>query len=178
MASLNNILRWRTIIKVSDIIIRKAICSDALNIHVAHMKSIQEVCSIDHSIDEISAWGNRPFNKEQRIHAINNHFVYVIELENKIEGFLHFTISENKKESYVFGLYLTKKINGIGIGKSLVNIMFDELKRNSVQKINLHSSITAHPFYLKLGFMDSSLMTTVSINQTPIRCIPMEKYIH
>ena len=164
------------IIKVSDLVIRKAIHSDALSIHAAHMKSIQEVCSSDHSIEEISAWGNRPFNKEQRIHAINNHFVYVVELENKIEGFLHFSILENRKESYVFGLYLTKEVNGIGIGKELVNIMFDELKRNEIQNINLHSSITAHPFYLKLGFIDSSLMTTVTINQTPIRCIPMEKY--
>ncbi|MDD4974118.1 MAG: hypothetical protein PHY93_07185 [Bacteriovorax sp.] len=37
-------------------IIRKAEPKDAFGIYTAHMKSIQEVCSRDHSSEEVDAW--------------------------------------------------------------------------------------------------------------------------
>lgn len=158
--------------------IRKATPADALKIHEAHMRSIQEVCSIDHSENEIKAWGYRPFYEDQRIHAINEQFVYVVEIEDQIEGFLHFNILENKTDAYIYGLYLTKKSNGFGLGTKMMNIVFDKCEQNNIHKINLHSTITAHNFYLKMGFADTAPMTTVLINQTPIRCIPMSKNLH
>jgi GNAT superfamily N-acetyltransferase len=153
--------------------IRKAIQEDAFGIHEAHMKSIREVCSQDHSAEEIQAWGGRAFNEAQRVAAILNQNVYVVLFGEKIEGFLHFNIHENKTEAYIFGLYLTKKACGHGLGKALMKILFEECQKNKVQKIELHSTLTAHDFYLKSGFKDSSAMTTVLINQVPVRCIPM-----
>jgi hypothetical protein len=55
--------------------IRRAKPGDAKAIHEAHMKSIQEVCSKDHSFEEISAWGNRPYLEEQRQNSINNDLI-------------------------------------------------------------------------------------------------------
>lgn len=157
--------------------IRQASELDAKAIHEAHMKSIKEVCSIDHTAEEINAWGNRPYREDIRIEAISNQFVYVVEIENTVEGFLHFNILENKTDAYVFGLYLTKNANGHGAGNELIKKLFEICKIRSILKINLHSTITAHKFYLKMGFADTAAMTTVLINQTPIRCIPMAKNI-
>lgn len=158
--------------------IRKAIPTDALGIHEAHMKSIQELCSCDHSEEEIKAWGHRPFSEARRLDAINNHFVFVVEMENQVEGFVEFIFFEkekNIKEVYLYALYLTKKATGCGLGRKLVNIIFEECKKNNLKRLSLSSTITAHSFYQKMGFVDTGPMTTVLFNQTPVRCIPMEK---
>lgn len=155
--------------------IRRARPEDAHAIHIAHMKSIQEVCSRDHSEEEIRAWGGRDFVEEQRLNAINNQFVFVALCDDHIEGFLHFNIDIEKKSAYVFALYLTQKANGQGFGKKLVQILFDECALKDVKQIDLHSTLTAHEFYLKLGFVDSGPMTTVQVNNVQVRCTPMHK---
>lgn len=163
-------------------LIRKARPTDALGIHLAHMKSIQEVCSLDHSVDEVSAWGNRPYDEESRVKAITEECVFVVEKENQIQGYAHFHFLidaeiKSPKEVYIVALYLTKETIGHGIGKKLVEIIIDECKKMNVKKMSLHSTITAHPFYEKLGFLDTAPMTTVVVNHVPVRCTPMEKIL-
>lgn len=157
--------------------IRKAEVGDAEAIHQAHMKSILEVCSKDHTAEEVNGWGRRPYLKEQRIEAITKHYVYVVVIENKIEGFIDFSILENKTEAYVYALYLTEKTIGRGAGKELMRILFDICKKSEVKTIKLHSTITAHEFYRKMGFEDSGPMTCVLVNQVQVRCTPMIKIL-
>lgn len=155
--------------------IRKAELKDAEAIHLAHMLSIQEVCSKEHTEDEINVWGRRPFREEQRHNAILNNIVYVVELENSIEGFLHFNLLDNKKDAYVYGLYLTKKVQGRGVAKKLINILFEICFDNNIEKIDLSSTITAHKFYQKMGFIDNGLLGHVLFGQVKVRCYPMTK---
>lgn len=155
--------------------IRKATPEDAKGIHEAHMLSIQAICSKDHSPEEIRAWGGRPFNESQRVYAIQNQHVWVIEIDNKIEGYGHLRIHDKDglKLAHVMGLYLTPKALGKKFGKSIFNLMLAEAKAQNVEKINLESTLTSHEFYKKLGFYDSGNQMTVEIASTPIRCIPM-----
>lgn len=152
--------------------IRKADSKDAFGIHSAHILSIQEVCSRDHSSEEVAAWGHRPFIKEQRLKAINEQIVYVVIIDEVIEGFVHANIDNGAM--YVFALYITNKALGLGIGRKMMDLLFLECQQQNVTEINLHSTITAHSFYLKLGFVDSAPMTTVIVNNAPVRCTPMK----
>ena len=121
--------------------IRKAQTSDAKNIHEAHMNSIREVCSADHSPEEIAAWGNRDFNEAQRVDSIANQHVYVVEMDNLIEGYMHFNILPNHTEIYVYALYLTKKCIGKGVGSEMMNLLSLRAQQNNIKKISLQSQL-------------------------------------
>lgn len=156
--------------------IRRAQVEDAKGIHDAHMRSIREVCSKQHTEDEISGWGNRPFNEEQRISAIKNHSVWVVEINDKIEGYsqISFKQKEEQQVAHILGLYLTSRASGLGLGKQLLQLMLEEAKAKNVRQITLESTITAHPFYQKFGFVDSAPQLVAQIGGSSVRCQPMK----
>ncbi|WP_413577969.1 GNAT family N-acetyltransferase [Bdellovibrio sp. HCB290] len=156
--------------------IRRALIEDAPGIHDAHMRSIQEICSKDHSPEEIKGWGNRPYSQENRLHAIKNHSVWVVEDSGKIEGYAQ--IAFNEKEgmlcAHVLGLYLTTSVVGTGVGKKLLQLMIEEIKAKRVCKVTLESTMTAHGFYKKFGFVDSAPEILAQIGGSGVRCQPMK----
>lgn len=161
----------------SGTLVRKAIPKDAEAIHHAHMKSIQELCSKDHSPQEIQAWGHRPYREDQRVGSIKNDLVWVVEDKGSIEGYGHLKIFEKDglKCGHIFGLYLTPKVVGKSLGKAIVDLMMEEIKSAKVKQVSLEATITAQNFYRKVGFVDAGPETTVEISGTPIRCYPMKK---
>ena len=159
----------------SGFILRRANIEDAQGIHNAHMKSIQQICSKDHSFEEIKAWGSRPYDEAQRVHAIKNDLVFVVEHTEDIEGYFHLRIFERDgiKCATISGLYLTPKAVGQSMGKAFVKIMMEEVYSANIKIVTLESTITAHNFYRKVGFIDDGPESTVKINGTPVRCYPM-----
>lgn len=157
-------------------LIRKAIPEDAYGIHLAHMKSIQEVCSKDHSIEEINAWGNRPYNEEQRLQAIKNELVWVAEYQDNIEGYGHLKFYEKNEtqKGHVHGLYLSPKIIGLGCGKEILDKMVYEGIKAGISSITLESTLTAYRFYKEMGFHDLGGQKTLLINGQQVRCYLME----
>ncbi|HXH30776.1 MAG TPA: GNAT family N-acetyltransferase [Bacteriovoracaceae bacterium] len=162
---------------MAKIKIRKARIEDASAIHAAHMDSIKTVCSKDHSPEEISAWGGRSFNHLRWKEAIELHSVWVVELDGAIEGYAHLQVSKglSELEGYIEGLYLTSKCLGKKVGAALLDLMVEEARKGAVPTLRLHSTLTAHGFYLKAGFSDDAPMTTVTISGQAIRCFPMSR---
>lgn len=157
------------------LIIRRAAIQDSEAIHRAHMLSIQQICAKDHSPHEIQAWGHRPYCEDQRVNAIKNDLVWVIEDHGEIEGYGHIKVFEREglKSAYIFGLYLTPKVSGKSLGNAIIEMMINEAKKAAAKKISLHSTISARKFYQRAGFVDSGQETTVEVNETPIRCYAM-----
>lgn len=157
-------------------IVRRAKPEDAFGIHEAHMRSIREVCSKDHSQQEIQGWGNRPYREDQRVHAIKNQFVWVIDNSGKIEGYGHLSvISDNSQmRGHIMGLYLVPEANGKGLGTEVAKAMIVEAKKHNSTEINLESTLTAHSFYKKIGFVDSGELATIELGGSKIRYIPMK----
>jgi predicted acetyltransferase/ribosomal protein S18 acetylase RimI-like enzyme len=155
--------------------VRRAKPEDAHEIHLAHMKSIQEVCSKDYSKAEVIAWGDRPYNVEMRLNAINNDLVWVVELAGKIEGFGHIRIfdKDGLLKAHIHGLYFTPEVLGFGLGYEIAKLMILEAQKESAQVMTLESTITAHAFYKSLGFEESGPMKTLEINGENVRCYPM-----
>lgn len=159
-----------------SLLIRRAAIQDGEAIHRAHMKSIQEICSKDHSPQEINAWGHRPYRQEQRLAPIKNDLVWIVEDKGSIEGFGHLKIFEKDglQRGHIFGLYLAPAVIGKGLGKAIVDLMIEEMKVAKVKHVTLESSITARNFYRKVGFVETGPEMTVDIAGTPIRCFPMQ----
>ena len=155
--------------------IRRALPKDAFGIHQAHMRSIQEVCYKDHSPEEIAGWGGRPYREDQRLNAILNQCVWVLENSDQVEGYGHLVIrSENGvSRGHVMGLYLVPEANGHGYARGILEKMFEEARKHNVVEINLESTLTAHGFYSKMGFKDSGEMASIQIGGSDVRYIPM-----
>lgn len=157
-------------------LIRRAHPEDAKGIHEAHMRSSQQVCSNDHTSEEIRAWRGRPYCEERRLNAIKNHFVWVVEEQEAIHGFGHFLIEEKNgiKRGHLMGLYLTPEIKGRGLGYEITQLMLREAEQNKLTSILLESTLTAHGFYKRIGFIDLGPQATVEIAGVDVRCFPME----
>ncbi len=162
-----------------DLLIRRAALTDARAIHEAHMKSIREVCGPDYSPEEIAAWGGRDFKEDERLQAIKDNFVWVVEDDGKIEGYAHMNLGmgEAKNEAYVFGLYFTPKVTGKGLGSRIIDLMDEELRQTKTKIVALESTITALSFYRKHGFKEKGPQVTVLVNGMQIRCHPMIKIL-
>ena len=159
--------------------IRRAKPEDAQFIHEAHMRSIQEICSKDHSPEEIKAWGNRPFREDRWLNAIKNQMVWVIDNSDTIEGYGHLAIEGNSTEcnGHIMGLYFIPEANGQGLGKNIIRLMIDAAKNMKARSINLESTITAHKFYQKMGFRDSGPEGEIDFGGVGVRYIPMSMEI-
>ena len=157
--------------------IRRAIPKDAPEIHSAHMRSIQTLCSKDHSPEEIQAWGHRDYNENLRIENILKHPVWVAEQNNSIEGYGQIVLKKNdgNTEGHIVALYLTPEVSGSGLGKRLLERLINEARRRGATVVRLESTITALKFYEKNDFKNHVGMSSLEIGGQKIRCYPMER---
>ena len=139
-----------------DLKIRQARAEDAPAIHNAHMRSIREVCIKDHGPEEVKGWGNREMG-ERWTAAIARGDVWVVDSGEKILGLA--CMSEIKNAIvHIHALYLTPEAIGQGLGKKLFLIMKSKAIAQGAKKLTLGSTLTAHDFYLSLGFEDDGPM--------------------
>jgi predicted acetyltransferase len=159
-----------------SIIIRRSEVNDAEAVHHAHMKSINEICSKDHSPEEIRVWGGRQYNPDFRIPAIQEQFYLVVESENKIEGFCQLKLNTNEqgiKTSHLYGLYITPKMLNKGIGSKLLKLALEFSKSENVKEVTLKSSMTALEFYKKHSFVRHGDMSGMVRDGVKIKGYPM-----
>lgn len=155
--------------------IRRARPNDASAIHEAHMRSIREICSQDHTADEIRGWGNRPFNRAERVQFIENSWVWVLTKNNLVQGYGHLVekLENQIPVAYVVALYFTPEVTGLGWGRKLMNVMISSARSKQYNFLYLQSTITSHEFYKKLGFIDTGPQELHLINGSKVRCFPM-----
>lgn len=155
-------------------LIRVARPGDEQAIHDAHMRSIREICAKDHGEEEVRGWGNRPLGERWTV-PIREGYVWVVEYEGKVHG--HGYISINDKEgrvsAYIGGLYLTPEVLHQGLGAELTRLMLVKARELRAKSVTLHSTITAHEFYRRMGFLDSGPMEVEEVGGYPVRCFPM-----
>ncbi|MBL7669483.1 MAG: GNAT family N-acetyltransferase [Bdellovibrionaceae bacterium] len=159
-----------------NVVLRRAEELDAEQIHRAHMKSINEICSKDHSKEEIRVWGGRKYDPNFRIPAINGQFYVVVECEDQIEGFCQLEVSarEDEKTARLKGLFVTPKILHKKVGAALIGLVFEYCRSLDIQKITLRSSFTAFDFYKKCGFVQTGEIEETLREGVGLRGFPME----
>ncbi len=156
-----------------SLLIRRAVPADALGIHEAHMRSIREVCSKDHSPEEIKAWGGREFREEQRLKIMREGAVWTVEDKGVIEGYAALLFHGDEAE--LAGMYITPKVIGKGIGKRLFELAQEESRNRKMKRLKFSSTITSLGFYELMGAKRMGDLIEEPINGQPVRCYPMSK---
>lgn len=140
------------------------------------MRSIREVCARNHTPEEIIGWGNRTFDSEMWKRVIQDDFVWFIDSEGQIEGYGHLRIYQPEVDivhASIRGLYLVPEALGQGLGNRLIKMMLIMAGENKASEIFLASTLTAHTFYKKMGFVDSGPQGRISIGGSDVTYIPM-----
>ena len=161
---------------IMSFIIRKAKHSDAEGIIDAHVNSIRTICAKDYTDEQIEAWTGRKFRADLWCQTIDRDFVWVIVKESKILGFGHLALMD-EEIAEVLGLYFIPPAIGQGFGKLLFWEMLKVCEEKNLKRLILHATITAKPFYQKLGFYQSGGDDSIEMRGVAIPCFPMEYVI-
>lgn len=158
-------------------LIRKAALKDVPGIHESHMRSIREVCSRDHTSDEIRGWGNRPLSEDfakRRAQMIQEGCVYVVEHYGKIAG-SGVAFIKADQTAYIAGLYLCPEVIGKNYGQRILDLLEDYAQSKGATKVELESTLTAKNFYLKNGYRVSGDIKISDFGGSQVRGWPMIK---
>ncbi|MFI5323811.1 MAG: GNAT family N-acetyltransferase [Thermodesulfobacteriota bacterium] len=113
-------------------------------------RSFNEFVAPDFGEDGIEEFFNYSNPRALRKRSEDDHFVLVAEAEGVIAGMI-----EIKEMRHVSMLFVDKAFHRRGIAKNLLNAALDRMKSNGrpPEKVAVHSSRFAVPFYEKLGFV-------------------------
>jgi N-acetylglutamate synthase-like GNAT family acetyltransferase len=156
--------------------IRLAKPGEELDIHTAHMRSIREICIKHHSAEEIRGWASREL-ADHWTQEIRDKLLWVVEVENKIEGLMALRKYDQRNFLYLLAMYLTPKVSGHKIGESLLDLCEIKAKELNFDMIKLDSSLSALNFYLRNGFIANGERRAIMIGGFPVTSIPLIKRI-
>ncbi len=127
--------------------IRKALPEDVEIVSRLFRKTIKTINALDYDPIQLQAWSAKYEDLDWWMERVRNDHFVVAEDDKKILGFC--SISTKGRLDL---LYVHKDFQGNGIGSALmveVNKYFNDL---SIREITSEVSITARPFFEKMGF--------------------------
>lgn len=128
-------------------IFRRGKIQDLEEMQQLFVGTICEVCQRDYSDEQIEVWISGVENKERWLSIIANQYVLIAEIDTKIVGFCTL---ENQK--YIDLFYVHKDFQGQGIAKSLYLKIEKQAIASNQKRLSADVSITAKPFFEKVGF--------------------------
>lgn len=119
---------------------------DVVAVSRLHRHTIRTVNSADYSPRAIAAWSKHKTAQRLRQRFLQEQrFVALIGTE--IAGFVTISLDGKKLQA----LYVKKKFLGQGVGSALFKHAEHILRQHGVKRMEVRSTLTAKPFYLKQG---------------------------
>lgn len=151
---------------MKDIVIRKATINDLEIIQKLNNGLFEYEAELE--LDNyIKDWALGEDSKEYFSGLINNEFVIVAEVDNKIVGYLAGSLYRDATFSYYEGLtaevdnmFILAEYRKFGIGSKLMNSYIEWCKQNDAKRVFVTASIgndNTIEFYKKIGFTPLNL---------------------
>lgn len=128
--------------------IRPAKISDLPAIQSLFIETIKSTCKKDYGDDQIRCWASSVKNIARWEEKLIKQYFLVAELDKKIIGF-----ASLENGSYLDFMYVSKDHLRKGIATTLYNQIENEAKNKGSNFIDSDVSITAKPFFQKMGFL-------------------------
>ena len=143
--------------------IREYNCSDCPHLAELFYETVHSVNARDYSLEQLDAWADGKPDLAEWDRQFKSHYTIVACDKSKIIGF-----GDIDKTGYLDRLYVHKDYQGKGIAKCICRALEKKL---SVPFFTTHASITAKPFFEKMGYR------TVKEQQVIRRGVPLTNFI-
>lgn len=127
--------------------IRKLQKGDAARIGQMRYDTIHAINKEHYSQEQLDVWAPKTNEHSYWDRAAQHNILYVAEIEGELVGFADF-----KKNGYISSLYVHKDHQSKGIATALYKKMEEEANHMRLKEFTVESSITAKPFFLRMGF--------------------------
>lgn len=150
--------------------IRKIKENDIENCIYLFQQTVHSVNKKDYTTQQLNAWA--PLVEPKLIdnysywESLLKNISYVAESNNQLVGFGDIT-----SEGYLDRLFIHKDFQKLGIATAIVEKLENEAITHGVEEITTHASITAKPFFEKMGF------AVFKEQQWPIRGVKLANFI-
>ncbi len=129
--------------ELSKMKIRKYNCSDCDEIANLFYDTVHSVNAKDYSKEQLDAWATGHIELEKWNRSFLEHKTFIAEQDGKIIGF-----GDIDEKGYLDRLYVHKDFQRKGVATALCK----KLEEFANGEITTHASITAKPFFEKLGY--------------------------
>lgn len=130
-----------------DLLIREATKEDVDAIRFLYRDTIISINSKDYSEEQIRIWSGTHVNVGSLLKKISDQYFLVAEAKRQILGF-----SSLEDDGLLYFMYVHKDFQGHGVAGKLLEGIFERAKKLQLKEIVSHVSVTAKPFFEKIGF--------------------------
>lgn len=124
--------------------IRKYKTSDCKHLAELFYETVHAVNAKDYTKEQLDVWATGRVDLEEWDRILSEHYTVVAVKDDRIVGF-----GDIDKTGYLDRLYVHKDYQNQGIASAICN----ELEKSvHADKITVHASITAKPFFLSRGY--------------------------
>ncbi|ANQ27037.1 acetyltransferase [Vibrio natriegens] len=150
--------------------IRKYKESDARALWAIFYHTIRKVNIRDYSQAQVESWAPDNFDPDVWQRKMNSIAPFVAEINGEIVGY-----ADLQKNGLIDHFFCHHEHQGKGVGRSLMEHVLNVGKQQGITKFYSEVSITARPFYEKLGFKVVHEQT-VKVRGQKLRNFVMEKF--
>lgn len=150
---------------MSSFEIRNGTLKDVAEMQDLFVKTVKNICCDDYTPEQIKVWISGIENTQRWISIVDSQALLVAEEASKIIGFISL-----ESGNYIDMLYIHTDYQRKGIAFRLFSEMENIAKQNNIKELYSNVSITAKPFFEKLGFV------VIREQQVILKSIPLTNY--
>lgn len=141
--------------------IRRFAVEDAAQIARLFHETIREINRRDYSPQQVSAWAPDDLDFRDWATVCANRFTYVADDGGVIAGF-----GELEPTGHIDCFYCHKNYQGCGVGRQIYQAIEAQSRELALEKLWVEASITAKPFFERMGFTVVHPQTVVCRGET------------
>jgi putative acetyltransferase len=145
--------------------------NDAEQIARLFHETIREVNIRDYSLEQVKAWAPDNIHFRDWAKACSSKFTFVADDKGIIAGF-----GELEANGHIDCFYCHKDYQRMGVGSSIYNAIETKAYELGINRLYTEASITAKPFFLRMGFSVIKEQQVEARGQTFINYV-MEKFL-
>jgi putative acetyltransferase len=144
--------------------------SDAAKLWELFYHTVRNVNIRDYSLAQVEAWAPDEFNPEIWQQKMNLILPFIAEIDGEIVGY-----TDLQENGLIDHFFCHHQYLGKGIGRSLMEHVFKVGKSRGITRFYSEVSMTARPFYERLGFHIVKEQI-IEIRRQKLRNFVMEKF--
>lgn len=121
--------------------------TDSPFLHQLFFNTIRNINRRDYSQAQVNAWASDDLDAKYWIQRMRGLQPFVAEIEGTIVGY-----TDLQDDGLIDHFFCHHEFQGRGVGRALMQHVFSEAKRREIHSLHSHVSITAKPFYQRMGF--------------------------